>query len=519
LLTEADLNRLEQYVINKNKLHNRYLFGWGVVCGLEVICGQCGEVTVTPGYALSPCGDDIVVCHTDTVPICEMINACKQEQRSCDPMASYGSGTGSRTQQGEEKWILAIRYDEKPAQSITPLKNGKSSSCSCSRCSSTNGNKTAVRSSNPISGVGGNGNGGAPQCEPTVICEGYSYEVYKAPPQQHTPDCGPFIDRVEECIKDFIALLKAIGAISNTNLSLTVSTPNDLQRLASWLSSFKGSLQDLLDSLPIYDCILAEKLRKIMLPEFSASHIAEADTHTFAANFASATNALFGIGEEILHFCICSAILPPCPDVVHEPCVPLATITVRTDPQTGACSLVQVCNLDTRKFVTTMPNLLYWISPIFPFQYLHELLECLCCQPFEQPRYLSVTENRLRAERFSFNPCDITLNNCTRLLQNFLATLYGRRTVNIGTTMLATAGFRDERGEPLLGELDVTNPSTSLLLNQLAGPILRAIIPETAAPGGDTEEINRLQGQINELQNTLKQQQQIIEQLQRHLDG
>src|SRR5215472_13124271 len=108
LLTEADLNRLEQYVINKNKLHNRYLFGWGVVCGLEVICGQCeGEVTITPGYALSPCGDDIVVCHSDIINICDMVNACKQGQRSCDPMSPYGSGTGSRTQQGDEKWILA----------------------------------------------------------------------------------------------------------------------------------------------------------------------------------------------------------------------------------------------------------------------------------------------------------------------------------------------------------------------------------------------------------------------------
>jgi hypothetical protein len=58
LLTEDDLNRLEQYVIDKNRLHNRHLFGSGVACGLEVVCSVCntdgerGKVVVRPGYAL-----------------------------------------------------------------------------------------------------------------------------------------------------------------------------------------------------------------------------------------------------------------------------------------------------------------------------------------------------------------------------------------------------------------------------------------------------------------------------------
>ncbi len=54
LLTEDDLNRLERYVIDKNRLHNRYLFGSGVACGLEVVCTVCddgsrGKVVVKPG--------------------------------------------------------------------------------------------------------------------------------------------------------------------------------------------------------------------------------------------------------------------------------------------------------------------------------------------------------------------------------------------------------------------------------------------------------------------------------------
>src|SRR5690242_1272175 len=41
LLTEDDLNRLDDYVVAKNRLHNRYLVGWGVACGLEVVCSVC----------------------------------------------------------------------------------------------------------------------------------------------------------------------------------------------------------------------------------------------------------------------------------------------------------------------------------------------------------------------------------------------------------------------------------------------------------------------------------------------
>src|SRR4051812_28075963 len=74
ILTDEDLNRLEHYIIEKNKLHNRYLHGWGVACGMEVSCHPCaGFVTVKAGYALSPCGNDIVVCRDEAVDVCELL--------------------------------------------------------------------------------------------------------------------------------------------------------------------------------------------------------------------------------------------------------------------------------------------------------------------------------------------------------------------------------------------------------------------------------------------------------------
>ena len=63
LLTDRHLNDLMTWTRAKTALA-RYRDGWGVVCGLDIRCDQAnpGGVVVSPGYALSCCGDDIVVC-------------------------------------------------------------------------------------------------------------------------------------------------------------------------------------------------------------------------------------------------------------------------------------------------------------------------------------------------------------------------------------------------------------------------------------------------------------------------
>ena len=83
LVTAADLTADQDYLRERLRRHNRYLHGCGIVCGLEVGAGLIqtppavtygpdGEVIassvallpgviVTPGYALSPQGDDIHV--------------------------------------------------------------------------------------------------------------------------------------------------------------------------------------------------------------------------------------------------------------------------------------------------------------------------------------------------------------------------------------------------------------------------------------------------------------------------
>src|SRR5262245_59615180 len=65
LLTAEDMVTEQEYFRQKLRRHNRYLHGWGVVCGLEVtqapMAGHPWRVRVEPGYALRPYGDEIYV--------------------------------------------------------------------------------------------------------------------------------------------------------------------------------------------------------------------------------------------------------------------------------------------------------------------------------------------------------------------------------------------------------------------------------------------------------------------------
>src|SRR5262249_55091444 len=84
LLTDLDMTALVEWTRNKFRLA-RYRQGWGVVCGLGVHCDpeQKGRLVVTPGYAVSCCGRDIVVCKDATVDLSEY---CKPY---VDPCAEF----------------------------------------------------------------------------------------------------------------------------------------------------------------------------------------------------------------------------------------------------------------------------------------------------------------------------------------------------------------------------------------------------------------------------------------------
>lgn len=186
LLTEENLNHLNQYIIKKNQLHNHYLHGTGVVCGLEVSSDPCDErrVSIAEGYALSPCGNDIVVCAEDSVDICKLIQDCRnKEPRDCRPYAKPDKNCRGV----EETWLLGICYEETASRGITALRSS-SAKKSCP--------DTPPR-------------GAPPQCEPTQVCEGYRYRLFKMPEKNErvitiAPNVkvkGRFFERLMCCIE------------------------------------------------------------------------------------------------------------------------------------------------------------------------------------------------------------------------------------------------------------------------------------------------------------------------------
>ncbi|MFF8958580.1 hypothetical protein [Streptomyces sp. NPDC014894] len=115
LLTEDDLGLLIDYTTAKNRLHNRSLYGPGVVCGLEVACDPCGggAVLVRPGHALDPDGRDIVVPCAERVDV----RALVREQR----VAALGVDCGDPCEDGApRRYGLFVRYEENQIEPVTP---------------------------------------------------------------------------------------------------------------------------------------------------------------------------------------------------------------------------------------------------------------------------------------------------------------------------------------------------------------------------------------------------------------
>lgn len=95
LLTDQDLATLVGWARDKFGL-SRYRHGWGVVCGLDVRCASDRKrplgVSITPGYAMSCCGDDIIICEDATL---DLSDACREEADPCADLRRQLRGTNT----------------------------------------------------------------------------------------------------------------------------------------------------------------------------------------------------------------------------------------------------------------------------------------------------------------------------------------------------------------------------------------------------------------------------------------
>jgi hypothetical protein len=158
LLTADDMITDQQYFIAKMRRHNRYLHGWGVVCGLLVIVAPTAQspwqVVISPGYALGPYGDEIYVPNPVTLDLAQCGPGAATDP--CDPGSLLTTGVAKT---GAVIYV-AIRYEECFARPVKVLPGG----CGCSDSG----------------------------CEPSRISDSYEIECLSdLPPSAQVPPQGP----------------------------------------------------------------------------------------------------------------------------------------------------------------------------------------------------------------------------------------------------------------------------------------------------------------------------------------
>jgi len=248
LLTEDDLQTLTDYVAGKNRLHNRFLFGSGVVCGLKVKPNpcDCAQVVVEPGYALDCCGNDIIVACSQTLDINKMVRELKLKL-----LKGYDCGDPCA----------------KAAPTTSASANSKSSATGA-QAEGASGNKSAAVSpdtarkyclyldyceqlTDPVSPYGGGSScGGATLCEPARVHEGFKFEL-RCPPKE---DCEPCIcEALNQCgetdaekgVASSIGLLRQFASTSLAALrqiNLGVSPRLSIQELQESVRALEKTL-------------------------------------------------------------------------------------------------------------------------------------------------------------------------------------------------------------------------------------------------------------------------------------
>src|SRR5579872_3140896 len=122
LLVERDFSDEQRFFLGKERRHDRYLHGWGTVCGLKVVqhptpACQSQYVLVQPGVAIDCCGREIVVPCVDTFDVRARVLAAWQAVH----------GTTSQPDTTPHRLQICIRYAECPAEQIPALFDG----CGC----------------------------------------------------------------------------------------------------------------------------------------------------------------------------------------------------------------------------------------------------------------------------------------------------------------------------------------------------------------------------------------------------
>lgn len=339
LLTEDDLHAEQRYQIEKNKLHNRYLHGWGVVCGLEVTCyskcGTKGKVHVKPGYAIDCCGNDIIVCKDDeVVDVMGLIDECKPKPKDddCEDDAPNDDDCNGV----EKKYCLYINYKEEETRPVTALKKGADGSC-------------------------------VKRCEPSRIKEGYTFEVIECTECERDDKLtteekfeGTAWEGILKCIPglDSKHHLTKAGHFSTADKIIKDSTV-DPTKHQEYLTAYQA-IKEYIQKTSKAGSVKCEDIDFLPFPTVPAPESIGVAPNFPAANTVEYTNSLKQVFSQLMGLlyqrafdCLCHHVLYPCPECDENDKVILACFTVQGN------TIKHICNLSRRQ-VMSFPKLFYW---------------------------------------------------------------------------------------------------------------------------------------------------------------
>jgi hypothetical protein len=386
LLTEADLTAAQDYVRAKSRLHNRYLHGSGVVCGLQVVCDECrGWISVKPGYAIDPCGEDIVVSEEQHIDVIREIRECragKRRREDCDPIRP---DTSRECSEVPEHWCVTLAYEERETRLVNALRESVTAGAKCA-CGGGGGNGCSCASN-------GHGNGQSrsatavsqarPECEPTRVHEGFrialarSTEGACADSARRSLLEDSAIGAVLQCLRQVSSFVSKRMPSSSVNLLARMmlvtneesDSPGDLRDQYKAYTAFRIAVRDLVVENPMaVRCADMDLWKDVYL---DPPREGEEDT-PFALRARPALYALFAMVFQYAIDCICMAMTPPCSPNPADDRITLACLEVKDD------QIVQICNFPCRRQAGSFPGLYHWL-PIPAVAAI--ILGTICCRP------------------------------------------------------------------------------------------------------------------------------------------
>lgn len=348
LLTATELTDEQHYLIERLRLHNRHLHGWGVVCGLAVLCrpGCAGWVTIQPGHAIDCCGNDIALNEALSF---DVVGYLKQRARQLDTdCGPLGAKTAADPCAGPAReYCLVLAYAEQPARPIAAM-------------------------------VQANGTMGG-HCEHSRTVESLRLDLVES--LRLVPTSTPtLLERICACIEAVATNRVLLHGWRQLQREMNQELP-DHGKLATLFCTLRDYIQELYTSSPYnVRCDICAQLHAIKLPEPPGRRILPGDRprpiHEIAPERPVETDrpfetdrpvetdrpiepepvpeynyyqqlwvafmTLLGYVAQYLMDCICQALLVPCPACTPDDQIVLACLTLRGE------AITQICNQTRR---------------------------------------------------------------------------------------------------------------------------------------------------------------------------